>query len=697
MSFHFKSNQILVSRKLLFIACFSSASQVFAGALAPAGAATGISKISTTGIGKYIPKNMLPGNTAGNNLNEFSKLPQATLPEGLVTRVVGKPKYQDLGGVPRTVGTPGKYNTFNDWPRATELQEARNKAYQEAQNALKPQPRKTQFQLDREQAAKQSEMQEEALRNLVNQQIEEEAKSGAVRLSSEEINKIAQSLKVGMRSVRNGKLNKIENLQDRADVLNELNPNQAAQYLESLGEIESQEVLMLMKPEKSKAAEQIINKEIGDKKLYKDRSDQLAKNKADKFVKEAADKKRLSEVLKKDSNGSLNPTETPVAAQQVAKDSSHQSYDSLNKLYNSGSGNSSGRAGSRNYYSYGTAAGYVALAGYVFSLDDGKARSPMAQRVDTANKLYAFCAEVVAQEAMMNAEQAVEEQGEDQVFEQNDDKSAEQEAAIKEAALNIAIAAEFESLEAAGIDGQITKYAQIIKSLYDMIDKLPVSVQERLKQLTNFYGKTVEFIEQKLKSVDIIPISFQINIEQVLPYLKLSAQDFYNKTLPEITRIIQVHVDALENEMIGMEKSLSAKIKLNLLALQEFLKNTPEKASAQLYYLVAQVKDYSNQGSLAIQDYASRAGKGFEYYSNQGDNIGNALENYASRAGESVSSGYDRLSSFTKENLPSASDLKTKIYSTQDAKNIVKALLESAKSYDTMPVTIDNLKARAKV
>ncbi|MCX5923553.1 MAG: hypothetical protein NTU89_03205 [Candidatus Dependentiae bacterium] len=709
MSFHFKSkNRFFSKQKLVFLTgCFFSTNQSLASMTVGATGATTVLTGAASRAGNYLPKNIngiIPKNNSGNAFNKFSQMPQSTLQEGLVPRIVGKPKYQDLPKVPRVVGKPNNL----DWSGTggqSAFQDAQNTANQTVQNALKQQPYKSKIQLDREQAAKQAEKSEEILRNLVDQEIEQEA-SGSLRFDAQEVQQIAKSLKGMSKSARNVKLEEIENIQDLADVLDQLNSSQVEQYLKTLDKVKSDKVLSSMTQSKQSAVRQELDLISGSKasnQRYQNDLARAAKNKADRIQKETDDKKRLEEILNSEiesvknlgraqepsslliSKGSNSLIVTPKSiGSSNNSSSSHESYELIRNLYNSsGSGSAGSRFGNarlRNNYSYATAAGLTALAGYIFSLDDReKQKSPLAQRVDTANQLYALCAAVVAQEVEQRAEQEADKMVTEEMAEQKDgqpelEQTDEQNIAMQEAAFQRAITAEFEALESSGSDAQITRYAQIIKSLYDMIDKLPKSVQDRLNQLTGFAGKTVEAIDKRLKMMDIVPLSFQEKLAQILPYLKLSAQDFKDKTLPEIVQLIELHVNFLESKMVAVHESadravesLDQKIKANLPALKEALQEGLEKSSAKIYYIVAQLR------SLASNKFADL------------DQQGRDMRNMANKS-------IDKLAEFTKNNLPRTSDIKNRMYSVQHATDIATALLQAAKSPDDMLVTMDNLK-----
>ena len=119
MSFHFKSkNRFFSKQKLVFLTgCFFSTNQSLASVTVGATGATTALTGAASRAGNYLPKNingMIPKNNSGNAFNEFSQMPQSTLQEGLVPRIVGKPKYQDLPRVPRVVGKPNNLD-WNWW------------------------------------------------------------------------------------------------------------------------------------------------------------------------------------------------------------------------------------------------------------------------------------------------------------------------------------------------------------------------------------------------------------------------------------------------------------------------------------------------------------------------------------------------------------------------------------------------------
>ena len=159
-----------------------------------------------------------------------------------------------------------------------------------------------------------------------------------------------------------------------------------------------------------------------------------------------------------------------------------------------------------------------------------------------------------------------------------------------------------------------------------------------------------------------------------MPYLKLSAQDFKDKTLPEIVRLIGLHVNFLESKMVAVHESadravesLDQKIQANLPALKEALQEGLEKSSAKIYYIVAQLR------SLASNKFADL------------DKQGRDMRTMANKS-------IDKLAEFAKNNLPRTTDVKNRMYSVQHATDIATALLQAAKSPDDMLVTMDNLK-----
>jgi len=223
-------------------------------------------------------------------------------------------------------------------------------------------------------------------------------------------------------------------------------------------------------------------------------------------------------------------------------------------------------------------------------------------------------------------------------------KSFEEQEADTRAKLYAAIAANQDMAIGDGQDA-IEPMAEALQGVVENMNNLPQPIQELLKALPELKVARFSVIKEELKKhIDmLLSVNFKEKIYQLLPYLKISVQSFAGKGLLEIERIIRLHVQALEDQIVKVHESadrgvllLNKQIEHNLQALKEVFGHV--KSTEKMYYVLAVLKNQANvAGSNVSTGLHSVLDFGRQYVNGQSlDNVSNSAVDIAAKGKEYV-------------------------------------------------------------